>query len=68
MTKRNIEIKLQLEVDDDWVRGSAAMHGGAPRPFYGWIGLVGAIEELARASGGTTPREAENVRQERAVR
>lgn len=48
-----LEITLKLEVDEDWVRGSAALGEGAPRPFYGWIGMVGVIEDLTSSGNGT---------------
>lgn len=34
------------------IRGSLCEPGGDPVPFTGWLGLVGAINELAERAGG----------------
>jgi hypothetical protein len=46
MERRTVTITLQVEVEGDDVRGSAADAGGEPRIFAGWLGLVGAIDAL----------------------
>ena len=45
---------LTLELTDDPPAASRSTPGGARRPFYGWIGFVGVIDQLL--GHGPSPR------------
>ncbi len=52
-------ITLELDLDDDTVRGHAIDSDGAQRGFCGWIGLMGVLDALldeARTASATTPQ------------
>jgi len=39
-------IALDVRVDGDEISGLAGDGDGGPRPFHGWLGLIGALERL----------------------
>ena len=59
------QITLELELDGDSVSGHAVDAEGAQREFYGWIGLMGALDALLdgarKAPATTTPQGETNA-------
>jgi len=55
MSITTIEIVLELDAADHPL-GTAAVPGGEPRSFHGWLGLVTTIAALTR-SGREAPPE-----------
>jgi hypothetical protein len=48
-----IEIRLELELDEETVSGRAIGDGGETREFSGWIGLIGLIDSLLDGARGS---------------
>jgi CRP-like cAMP-binding protein len=45
-TARTRHIALDVRVDGDEISGQAGDGTGRPRPFRGWVGLIGALDRL----------------------
>lgn len=52
------EIRLELLVTEDSLSGRASGRDGQARDFYGWVGLVGAIDALVRGNQPTDALDA----------
>lgn len=50
MSSATIVIVLELDESADCPSGSAAVAGGSPRQFHGWLGLATAIAALTHSS------------------
>jgi hypothetical protein len=46
MSATSVHIAIDVRVDGDEISGSATDGGGPPRPFSGWLGLIGALDAL----------------------
>ncbi len=46
MSATSVQIAIDVRVDGDEISGSATDGGGQPRPFSGWLGLIGALDAL----------------------
>ena len=55
VTARVLQLTVDLRVDGDEISGHAGDGSGRTRPFFGWLGLIGAIDELV---AGPSPRGA----------
>ena len=53
MAAQTLHIELDVRVDGDEISGHACKGDGKPKPFSGWLGLIGVLDELL-----TTPRSA----------
>jgi hypothetical protein len=51
VTARVLRLTVDLRVDGDEISGQAGDGSGQRRPFFGWLGLIGAIDELATGPG-----------------
>ena len=60
-------LTLELEMTDDALSGVAIDAAGARRPFHGWIGFVGAIDQLL-ASGPSAGANTESAKEEEDAR
>ena len=49
MQSRQLQIRLELELEDGQLSGTATHADGATRSFSGWLGLVHAIDALVEA-------------------
>ena len=58
--RKQITIKLQLELDGDSLHGEARTGSGSSRTFSSWLGLIGALDMLvgdgASPDGGAEAR------------
>jgi hypothetical protein len=41
-----LHIAIDVRVDGDQITGHAGDGAGEPRPFSGWLGLIGALDRL----------------------
>ena len=48
-----LRITLELQAGAEPLRGSLHKPGGQPRPFWGWLQLIQAIEDAITQSGGS---------------
>jgi hypothetical protein len=49
-----LRITLELQAGGEPPRGSVQRPGGEPRPFWGWLQLIQAIEDaMTNAQGGS---------------
>jgi hypothetical protein len=55
VSPRTAHIAIDVQLDGDEIRGLAGDGSGSPRPFSGWLGLLGALDGLLDPSGGGTP-------------
>jgi hypothetical protein len=54
MNERIVSVGLELRVVGDSLIGRAWSGMGAQREFYGWLGLVAAIDALVADSNGAS--------------
>jgi hypothetical protein len=51
-----VHIAIDVNIDGDEINGHARDGGGPPKPFSGWLGLIGALDGLlASPSTGAAP-------------
>jgi hypothetical protein len=57
VTARAVQLIVDVRIDGDEISGHAGDGGGQPRPFHGWLGLLGALDGLVAApsSGADRP-------------
>lgn len=67
MTHHPCTIRLDLRLDGDSPTGSATRGEESPRAFAGWLGLVSAVDALARGDHGPAA-DAEAAAEERPFR
>ena len=48
-----LRIAIDVRVDGDQITGHAGDGTGEPRPFSGWLGLIGALDRLLVDRDGT---------------
>ena len=48
-----LHIAIDVRVDGDQITGHAGDGKDEPRPFSGWLGLIGALDRLLVDRGGT---------------
>lgn len=53
MAAQTVHIELDVRIDGDEISGHACEGEGKPKPFSGWLGLIGALDGLL-----STPRSA----------
>jgi hypothetical protein len=53
LAAQTLHIALDVRVDGDEISGHACEGEGKPKPFSGWLGLIGALDGLLN-----TPRSA----------
>ncbi len=53
--RKQITIKLQLELDGDSLHGEARTGSGTARTFSSWLGLIGALDMLVGDGGADGP-------------
>jgi len=46
MAAQILHIAIDIRVDGDQIAGHAGDGSGEPRPFMGWLGLIGALDLL----------------------
>lgn len=44
MTTETLRIVIDVRVDGDEISGNARDEVGEPKPFLGWLGLIGALD------------------------
>ena len=52
-----VHIDLDLDLQDGELRGRVEREGRPSRRFWGWLGLLAALDELIDPSAGPRPRE-----------
>jgi len=53
LAAQTVHIELDVRIDGDEISGHACEGEGKPKPFSGWLGLIGALDGLL-----STPRSA----------
>jgi hypothetical protein len=53
LAAQTLHIELDVRIDGDEISGHAREGEGRPKPFSGWLGLIGALDGLL-----STPRSA----------
>ena len=46
MTSHTLHIDIDVRIDGDQITGHAGDGVSQPRPFLGWLGLIGALDRL----------------------
>lgn len=55
-------IMIDIRLDGEEISGQAGDGTGQPRTFWGWLGLLGALDRLLGEPGATTEEPAAPVR------
>ena len=48
-------IQLEVRVEGEAISGEARRDAGRPKPFTGWLGLIGALDGLLCDTAGLRP-------------
>jgi hypothetical protein len=48
-------IEIEVRVEGEAISGEARGDAGRPRPFTGWLGLIGALDDLLCDTAGLRP-------------
>ena len=51
VTFHTVHIDIDVRIDGDQIAGHAGDGVSQPRPFLGWLGLIGALDRLVGDSG-----------------